>query len=109
MGIHAKLYNQKAWHRMRAVQLRDSPLCAYCLSMGRTTPATVADHIKPHRGNELLFWDASNLQSLCKPCHDGAKAKAEAKGMTDIGVGVDGVPLDSGHHWHAGGGSIVSG
>nr|WP_254915489.1 HNH endonuclease [Haematobacter massiliensis] len=37
----------------------------------------VADHIIPHRGDEAMFWDADNLQCLCKSCHDGVKAKQE--------------------------------
>lgn len=32
--------------------------------------ATVVDHIKPHRGDKILFWDESNWQALCKQCHD---------------------------------------
>ena len=30
----------------------------------------VVDHIRPHRGDPILFWDESNWQSLCKACHD---------------------------------------
>ena len=37
---------------------------------GRAVTATVVDHITPHRGNPILFWDEGNWQSLCKPCHD---------------------------------------
>ena len=33
-------------------------------------PATVVDHIIPHRGDQKLFWDQNNWQSLCKSCHD---------------------------------------
>ncbi|WP_308302390.1 HNH endonuclease signature motif containing protein [Bacillus sp. V5-8f] len=40
------------------------PLCVEC---GR--PGTDVDHIKPHKGNQALFWDSSNWQTLCKPCH----------------------------------------
>jgi 5-methylcytosine-specific restriction protein A len=28
------------------------------------------DHIRPHRGEQSLFFDRANLQGLCKPCHD---------------------------------------
>ena len=31
---------------------------------------TVVDHIRPHRGDPVLFWDEKNWQSLCKSCHD---------------------------------------
>lgn len=41
-----------------------------CLAMNRQTPATVVDHIIPHTGNDKLFWDKDNWQSLCKSCHD---------------------------------------
>ncbi|MGM9590559.1 MAG: HNH endonuclease signature motif containing protein, partial [Faecousia sp.] len=37
---------------------------------GRLTPATVVDHIIPHRGDRKLFWDESNWQPLCKDCHN---------------------------------------
>ncbi|MGQ3674267.1 HNH endonuclease [Xanthobacter sp. TB0139] len=39
----------------------------------------VCDHIRPHRGDEALFWDRDNLQTLCKPCHDGRKQAAERR------------------------------
>ena len=36
----------------------------------KITPATVVDHIVPHRGDKKLFWDQSNWQPLCKEHHD---------------------------------------
>ena len=33
-------------------------------------PASVVDHIKPHKGDYDLFWDEANHQALCKRCHD---------------------------------------
>ena len=59
--------------------------------------ATIADHIKPHHGNEALFYDPDNLQSLCAQCHGSAKALKEHKGLYP-GCDVDGNPLDS-NHW----------
>jgi 5-methylcytosine-specific restriction protein A len=40
------------------------------MKQGAYTPATVVDHIKPHKGNAILFWLVSNWQGLCKHCHD---------------------------------------
>jgi hypothetical protein len=37
----------------------------------------VCDHRKPHRGDEHLFWDETNLQTMLKACHDGPKQRAE--------------------------------
>jgi len=47
----------------------------HCQRDGRTNPASVVDHIIPHRGVAALFWDQSNWQSLCKRCHDRKTAK----------------------------------
>ncbi len=45
----------------------------------RITLATVVDHIKPHKGDERLFFDINNLQPLCKPCHDRKTAKEDGR------------------------------
>lgn len=58
------------WQRESKAYLRAHPLCARCLAKGKYTKATVVDHIVPHRGDQKLFWDRSNWQSLCKSCHD---------------------------------------
>lgn len=81
---------------MRANQLASNPLCAYCLSLGYVTAATIADHIKPHKGNPRLFWDTSNLQSLCKACHDSVKAREETIGQA---IGCDSSGLPNGREW----------
>lgn len=67
----AALYGAR-WRKARAIYLRQFPLCngIQCIENGRLTPATVVDHIKPHKGDELLFWQRANWQPLCKPCHD---------------------------------------
>lgn len=72
-------------------QLRSEPLCAFCLRDGKATHARVADHIKPHKGDEGLFWNG-RLQSLCKPCHDSEKALIEA-GKAPVTYGLDGWPV----------------
>ena len=58
------------WQKARARFLEKHPLCAECLRVKRLTPATVVDHIIPHRGDQQLFWDEQNWQPLCKSCHD---------------------------------------
>lgn len=97
------LYNTRRWHRLRTAQLRDEPLCRYCKALGKVTPAIIADHIKPHKGDEELFFDSDNLQSLCKLCHDSAKQSQERTGKLP-GCGEDGWPLDPNHHWARKGG-----
>ena len=58
------------WKSARCAYLQRNPLCAECRRAGKLTPATVVDHIVPHRGDMRLFWDKTNWQPLCKDCHD---------------------------------------
>jgi 5-methylcytosine-specific restriction protein A len=49
--------------------LGQRPVMSQCYDEGRTTAATQTDHVRPHRGDPALFWDAeSNWQSLCATC-----------------------------------------
>ena len=62
-------YNRQ-WQKARARYLKAHPLCVQCLKEGHAVTATVVEHIRPHRGDPVLFRDEKNWQSLCKPCHD---------------------------------------
>jgi len=70
------------WQQARAsfLSLPENVLCRYCERKGRITPATVVDHITPHKGDQRLFWDRSNWQPLCKACHD-RKTSTEDGGL----------------------------
>ncbi|HMR51207.1 MAG TPA: AAA family ATPase [Amaricoccus sp.] len=84
-----KWYFTARWKRRRSMQLRVEPLCVHCLKLGRTTPATVADHVVPHRGNAALFW-FGELQSLCDHHHNSAKQREErGAGATRGSGGAD--------------------
>lgn len=84
------------WQKERAVHLQEHPFCAYCLRdagidaasieavilacADKAVPlpyATVVDHRTPHRGDQALFWDRSNWQSLCAPHHSSDKQREE--------------------------------
>jgi 5-methylcytosine-specific restriction enzyme A len=58
------------WRRARAAFLAQHALCAICRARGRVVPATVVDHVVPHRGDQILFWDRGNWAPSCKACHD---------------------------------------
>ncbi len=90
-----RLYDNLRWRKRAKLQLIKEPLCAICLRKGIITPATEADHIVPHKGDEQSFWFGA-LQSLCKSCHSGAKAYEERFGY-DIEIGLDGFPTDLRH------------
>jgi 5-methylcytosine-specific restriction endonuclease McrA len=75
-------YNTTEWRRLRMETLkRDRFACQWpgCGLMTGDTSQLVADHRESHRGDERLFWNPDNLQTLCKPCYDGPKAKLEAR------------------------------
>ena len=69
-----------------------------CHDQGRLTAATVVDHIAPHEGDQAKFWDKTNHQALCKPCHDRHKQRLEKSGRV-VGCDVTGMPIDPNHHW----------
>jgi 5-methylcytosine-specific restriction enzyme A len=93
--MHQYLYNKQRWKRRRKLQLTLEPLCAYCLKDGQVVPATVADHIVPHHGDEQAFFFGA-LQSLCDGCHSSVKAIEERRGFATT-IGVDGFPTDPRH------------
>jgi hypothetical protein len=72
-----------------------------CAAAGRTTAATVCDHVDPKsKATEEGFF-AGPFASLCKLHHDSTKQREERRGHV-IGCGEDGIPLDAGHHWNKG-------
>lgn len=62
------------WQAERAAFLAANPCCRRC-----PAPATVVDHIMPHKGNQALFWNAANWQPLCASCHNRAKQAEERR------------------------------
>ncbi|MFW2562465.1 HNH endonuclease [Acinetobacter baumannii] len=65
------------WQKARERFLRLNPLCVYCERNNRVTVATVVDHITPHKGDQTIFWDESQWQSLCASCHSSTKQREE--------------------------------
>ncbi|MCV3766478.1 HNH endonuclease [Rhizobium sp. TRM95796] len=65
------------WEELRRYFLGKYPHCRMCAAMGKTTPATVADHIIPIRLAPDRRLDPSNLQPLCAFHHNSVKQKQE--------------------------------
>ena len=95
-----RLYNTKRWKDLRRVQLTNEPFCVMCETLGKLVPATVVDHVTPHRGDSELFFH-NKFQSLCKMHHDRNKQIEERSGVI-IGGKADGTPIDPNHHWNNG-------
>ncbi|MDE4127248.1 HNH endonuclease [Phaeobacter gallaeciensis] len=80
-----RLYATKRWRDLRLeIALRDGWMCRGCavphlLNEVKHHPDSLTvDHIEPHRGNLLLFWDEANLQAVCKRWHDTEKQRQES-------------------------------
>lgn len=65
------------WRKERAAFLALNPWCAL-KGDGCGMLASVVDHKVPHRGDQTLFWDSGNWQSLCAHCHSMHKQRLEA-------------------------------
>jgi 5-methylcytosine-specific restriction protein A len=81
-------YKLKRWQDLRIkVFLRDGFTCQCgCGHMEGNTSLLVADHIKPHRGSEAMFWNIENIQTLSKSCHDTKKQAEEQPSLHTRGV-----------------------
>jgi 5-methylcytosine-specific restriction protein A len=91
-----KWYRHRRWKKMRLHQLAIEPLCRLCKRDDKITPASIVDHVERHFGDPEKFW-CSELQSVCRPCHEIRKKFFEARGY-DRGVDpVTGWPLDPKH------------
>jgi hypothetical protein len=83
-------------HRRRAKhRLELEPFCRLCAAKGIATPARLADHVVPHRGDWNSF-RMGKLQSLCWRCHSSTKQLIELHGH-DPRIGIDGFPIDKAH------------
>ena len=59
----------RAYRRLRAQVLIEELVCRMCRRVGRTTAATVVDHIIPLKRRPDLLLVRKNLQALCGECH----------------------------------------
>lgn len=76
LSAHARGYGRR-WQKARLDFLDRNPLCIDCLAANpkRISEATDVDHVVPHQGNQSLFWDETNWQSLCHSCHSRKTAR----------------------------------
>lgn len=84
------------WDRARLAFLStaENCLCLGCRAVGVYVPATVVDHVEPHRGDMALFWRVDMWQPCCRWHHDTIKQQLEA--MRDRRqIAASGLWLDS--------------
>lgn len=70
-----KIYNTSTWQKLRQNYLSQHPLCEECLKKGIIRSAKDIHHIISFMSTddmcerEILAFDSSNLQALCRTCH----------------------------------------
>lgn len=72
-------YDSKWDAASRSHRARD-PLCRYCALVGEVKAADLTDHLYPHRGDRVLFWNRTYWVSSCNDCHNGFKQRVERRG-----------------------------
>lgn len=65
------------WDKAARAYRKANPLCLGCQAVGRLEPATVVDHIEPHKGDATRFWDVANWQPACSWHHSNVKQQLE--------------------------------
>jgi 5-methylcytosine-specific restriction protein A len=83
---YRKLYHSAWWRKLRKYKLSLNPVCEN-LVFGEPCHnwANTVHHKIDHKGNTKLFCDLSNLQSLCKSCHDALREKNDQLFESSIG------------------------
>jgi len=71
-------YGLKRWKDIRwDVLVRDLFTCQFCGHMERDTSLLVCDHVDPHRGDPVKFWNGP-FETLCQQCHSIDKQSQES-------------------------------
>jgi 5-methylcytosine-specific restriction protein A len=79
-GTAARRGYGATWQRARRGYLAKHPICVdpYKRHEGQVRAATDVDHIIAVDGPaDPLFWDSSNWQPLCHPCHSSKTARED--------------------------------
>jgi 5-methylcytosine-specific restriction protein A len=73
-----KWYKRARWcHPTRGLRARVILAQPFCCVPGCDRLTEEVDHIVPHRGDPVIFWDPDNLQGLCR-AHHAAKTRRGA-------------------------------
>lgn len=87
-----RLYRTARWRRLREAQLREQPLCQWCLELEIVEVATEVHHAEGgHRDDPERFWSGP-FRSTCSACHSRL-GKREDRGEAVVTFGPDGWPI----------------
>lgn len=71
-AAYRKWYTGDKFRKARAAFMAAHPLCEICGGL-----SSDLDHITPHKGDPVLFWDSDNWQALCASCHSKKTARED--------------------------------
>ena len=75
------------WDKVSAGFKRAHPLCLGCEAIGQVRATDVTDHVVPHKGDMVVFWNSEQWQPACAWHHDVIKQQLEgmfAKGKVAV-------------------------
>jgi len=96
-----RVYRQARWRKLRALHLKVYNQCVVCGSR----EGLQVDHIRPYANNPALFYDHTNLQTLCT-MHHSQKTALDRDIVRHISVDHNGYPIDHEHPWVIGNNKI---
>ena len=69
-----RIYGTYRWRKLSQRLRNERPLCERCLTLGLTNDAVLVDHRHELKdGGDP--WDESNLECLCRACHNNKTAR----------------------------------
>lgn len=65
------------WDKACATFKARHPLCLGCQAIGKQAKTEVVDHVEPHKGDQVKFWNTKMWQPACRWHHDVIKPRLE--------------------------------
>lgn len=76
---YQQFYKSRAWRKLSHKWLASNPICVECYRQGIIRPAQIVDHITELKDDYSRRLDTTNLQSLCRACHNRKTADEKHK------------------------------
>ncbi len=83
-----------AWDKSSASFKVRHAHCLGCEAIGKLSATEVVDHVEPHKGDQVKFWNTAMWQPACRWHHDVIKPRLERL-FADGEIAVDELWLNS--------------